>query len=121
MSTEIEQVTGAYGFGSAAVRGVRLTITAYPEGGPNTPITCTANLYLTQTFPSFDCRGFVSGTSGAAWLRVTRHGTQIVGVIGGLNQGGCHDYTSYSSRLARDADNAYVRASGDVRRRIVMG
>lgn len=113
VSTEIEQVTGGYGLGSAAVRGERVTITGYPAGGPNNPITCAANVYLTQTFPSFDCRGFVSGTSGAPWLQVTHHGTQIVGVIGGLNQGGCRDYTSYSSPLARDADNAYVRASDD--------
>lgn len=113
ISTQIEQLTGAYELGSAVVRGQRVTVTGYPAGGPNDPITCTAKVYVTQTFPSFDCRGFVGGTSGAPWLRVTRHGTQIVGVIGGLNQGGCYDYTSYSSRLAPEADPAYLRATGD--------
>jgi V8-like Glu-specific endopeptidase len=109
--TTIEQVTGAYTLGSTAARGERVTITGYPAGGANNPITCTTSTYLTKEFPTFDCRGYVGGTSGTPWLRATSHGTQIVGVIGGLNQGGCHDYTSYSSPLARDADEAYHRAS----------
>ena len=112
-STEIEHVTGAYKLGPTAVRGQRVTVLGYPAGGANSPITCAATIYITETFPSFDCRGYVSGTSGSPWLRVTRHGTEIVGVIGGLNQGGCHDYTSYSSPLARDADDAYHRAADD--------
>jgi V8-like Glu-specific endopeptidase len=110
-STEIEQVTGGYDLGSTAARGARVTITGYPAGGTNSPITCATKVYLTNGFPSFDCRGFVGGTSGAPWLRVTSQGRQIVGVIGGLNQGGCYDYTSYSSRLARHAHVAYRRAS----------
>jgi V8-like Glu-specific endopeptidase len=111
--TEIEQVTGGYDLGSAAVRGERVMITGYPAGSTNSPITCASKVYLTEGFPSFDCRGFVGGTSGAPWLRVTAHGQEIVGVIGGLNQGGCYDYTSYSSRLARHARAAYRRASKD--------
>jgi V8-like Glu-specific endopeptidase len=108
--TTIEQVTGAYTLGSTAARGQRVTLTGYPAGSANNPITCTTKTYLTREFPTFDCRGYVGGTSGTPWLRATSHGTRIVGVIGGLNQGGCHDYTSYSSPLARDADDAYRRA-----------
>jgi V8-like Glu-specific endopeptidase len=108
--TEIEQVTGAYQLGSAARSGQRVTVTGYPGGGANYPITCAVSVYMAQGFPSFDCRGFVDGTSGSPWLRVTRHGSQIVGVIGGLNQGGCYDYTSYSSPLATDVDDVYARA-----------
>ncbi len=110
---EIEHVTGAYHLGSVAVRGQRVTVTGYPAGSADDPITCTTTVYLTRGFPSFDCRGFVGGTSGSPWLRLTRHGIQIVGVIGGLDQGGCYDYTSYSSPLAGDADDAYSRASDD--------
>jgi V8-like Glu-specific endopeptidase len=109
--SSIERTTGGYGLGSTATHGQTVTVTGYPAGGTNSPITCTAKIYLTENFPSFDCRGYVSGTSGSPWLRPTSHGTEIVGVIGGLNQGGCHDYTSYSSPLSRDADGAYVRAS----------
>lgn len=108
--TEIEQVTGAYDLGRTAVRGQRVTITGYPAGGANDPITCVARVYLTKGFPSFDCRGFVGGTSGSPWLRITPRGVQIVSIIGGLNQGGCYDYTSYSSPLGPDADDAYLRA-----------
>ncbi len=109
--TEIEHVTGAFALGATPGRGVRVAVTGYPAGAANDPITCSTTTYLTHTFPSFDCRGYVAGTSGSPWLRTTKTGTEIVGVIGGLNQGGCYDYTSYSSPLARDADDSYRRAS----------
>ncbi len=109
--TEIERVTGAFALGVTPRRGMRVTVTGYPAGAANDPITCATSTYVTRSFPSFDCRGYVGGTSGSPWLRTTRSGTEIVGVIGGLNQGGCHDYTSYSSPLARDADDSYRRAS----------
>lgn len=114
VSTEIEQVTGAYQLGSTAVRGQRVIITGYPGGGSNDPITCRTRVYLTRGFPSFDCHGFVGGTSGSPWLAPTRHGMQIVGVIGGLDQGGCQEYTSYSSPLGSDADTAYHGASDEL-------
>jgi V8-like Glu-specific endopeptidase len=110
---EVEDVTGGYRLGPTATRGQRVTITGYPAGSNNDPIVCVAMVYVTETFPSFDCRGFVGGTSGSPWLQSTRSGTEIVGVIGGLNQGGCYDYTSYSSPLARDADDPYLRAAED--------
>ena len=109
--TQIEHVTGAYSLGATPRRGMRVTVTGYPAGTNDDPITCSATTYLTRSFPSFDCRGYVSGTSGSPWLHATASGTQIVGVIGGLNQGGCHDYTSYSSPLAHDAEDSYRRAS----------
>ena len=111
MRTEIERVTGAFALGATPRRGMRVTVTGYPAGAANDPITCSTTTYVTRSFPSFDCRGYVGGTSGSPWLRTTRSGTEIVGVIGGLNQGGCYDYTSYSSPLARDADDSYRRAS----------
>jgi V8-like Glu-specific endopeptidase len=113
--TPVEQVTGAYKLGMTATRGQTVTITGYPAGTANDAITCTTKTYLTREFPTFDCRGYVGGTSGTPWLRVTRHDTELVGVIGGLAQGGCDDYTSYSSPLAGDADDAYQRASRHAR------
>jgi V8-like Glu-specific endopeptidase len=113
--TAIERVTGGYVLGRTAIRGQRVSVTGYPAGSTNDPITCTTKTYLTGAFPSFDCRGYVGGTSGTPWLRLTRHGSQIVGIIGGLNQGGCHDYRSYSPPLARDAADAYRRASEHAR------
>lgn len=111
VSTEIEQVTDAYALGSTAQRGQRITVTGYPAGSTTDAITCNTTVYLTGTYPAFDCRGYVGGTSGSPWLQESSQGPEIVGIIGGLNQGGCHDYTSYSSPLARDAKGAYLRAS----------
>lgn len=110
---EIEQVTGAYKLGSTAVSGHRVTITGYPAGSTDDPITCTTKVYLEDAFPSFNCRGFVDGTSGSPWLRATGQGSEIVGVIGGLDQGGCSANTSYSSPLTEEVHIAYVRASDD--------
>jgi len=107
------QVTGGYRLGSTAPRGQRVTITGYPAGPANSPITCTARIYLTGEFPSFHCSGYVGGTSGSPWLRATGRGPEIVGVIGGLHQGGCRDSKSYSSPLARRAHDAYRRASAN--------
>ncbi len=107
--TEIEQVTGAYGLGLVARRGERVTVTGYPRGTSNDPITCTAAIRMTDEFPTFDCHGYVGGTSGSPWVLQTAHGPRIVGVIGGLNQGGCVEYTSYSSPLS-GALSTYRRA-----------
>jgi V8-like Glu-specific endopeptidase len=115
VQTQIEQVTGAYELGFTATRGDRVNVTGYPGGPQDDPVTCTTSVYRTRGFPSFDCRGFVGGTSGSPWLRLTPRGAEIVGVIGGLNQGGCHDYTSYSSPLAAEAHAAYRRAADGAR------
>ena len=111
VQTQIEQVTGAYQLGFTAARGDRVNVTGYPGGAQDDPVTCATKVYVTRGFPSFDCRGFVGGTSGSPWLRVTPHGRQVVGVIGGLHQGGCQEYTSYSSQLAAAARAAYQRAA----------
>jgi V8-like Glu-specific endopeptidase len=111
--TEIQQVTGAYALGSTARAGEQATITGYPAGTDNDPITCSVKIYLTREFPSFDCHGYVAGTSGTPWLHATAHGLEIVGVIGGRNQGGCYDYTSYSSPLTSAVLTAYERAASN--------
>ncbi len=112
--TEIQQVTGAYRLGTTATSGERITVPGDPAGTDNDPITCTTTTYMAHGFPSFDCRGYVSGTSGSPWLADAATDPTIVGVIGGLNQGGCVDYTSYSSPLDQTTRIAYARASDEV-------
>jgi Trypsin-like peptidase domain len=112
--TEIQRVTGGYRLGSTAVTGEPVTVTGYPAGARNDPITCTAKIYLTHGFPSFDCRGYVGGTSGSPWLHATAHGPEIVGVIGGLNDGGCIDSISSSPVIAGHAHAVYHRAATGV-------
>ena len=78
VKTEVEQVTGAFSLGATPRRGLHVTVTGYPAGTTNDPIACSTTTYLTRSFPSFDCGGYVSGTSGSPWLRVTASGTEIV-------------------------------------------
>lgn len=106
----IEQVTGAYELGASPHSGEAITVVGYPAGSDNDAITCQTTVYFTGAFPSFDCRGYVGGTSGGPWLVHTAGGTLVVGVIGGMNQGGCVDSTSYSSPLT-EAGPVFVRAS----------
>jgi V8-like Glu-specific endopeptidase len=108
---EIEQVAGAFLLGGDPRSGEAITVLGYPAGSDNDAITCRTTLYFTGAFPSFDCRGYVGGTSGGPWLVRSARGVRIVGVIGGLNQGGCVDSTSYSSLLTRVAGRVYAMAS----------
>jgi V8-like Glu-specific endopeptidase len=109
--TAIQQVTGAYRVGDEPRSGQAITVLGYPEVSDKGPRTCQTKVYLTDGFPSFDCRGYVAGTSGGPWLVQTSSGTRVVGIIGGRNEGGCVDSSSYSSPLTQAARRAYVKAS----------
>lgn len=107
---QVEQVTGANRLGSSAFAGESVRIPAYPAGTNNYPITCTASLYFFGPYLAFNCDPYVSGTSGSPFLVHTHLGAKVVGVIGGLHQGGCVSSTSYSSPFGRAAGRAYLRA-----------
>jgi hypothetical protein len=110
-SVSIEQVTGAYQLGGKPRSGEAISVLGYPTGSADDAITCRTAVYFTGTFPSFDCHGYVGGTSGGPWLAGTGPSTSIVGVIGGMNQGGCVDYTSYTSLLSQVARQVYTQAA----------
>jgi V8-like Glu-specific endopeptidase len=60
----------------------------------------------------FDCAGYYGGTSGSPFLlnyNHARHRGQVIGVIGGYQEGGNVDYISYSSYFDHDVWN--LRAS----------
>ncbi|MGC0311812.1 trypsin-like serine peptidase [Kitasatospora acidiphila] len=91
------QIEDAVGGGSpiAVGRGFDLpvTVTGYPADHEE-PITCSARTTSqSATQEEFDCAGFSDGTSGSPWL--TGDG-QLVGVIGGYQQGGDSPDISYS-------------------------
>lgn len=104
---EIEDVTGAYTLGSAPTPGAPVTVDAYVAGVNDRPISCTSTVYETSEFPSFDCNGYENGTSGGPWLR----GSSVVGVIGGLHQGGCFPSTSYTSAFGAATAADWKRAA----------
>jgi len=90
-----------------------VTIPAYLTGANDAQITCTAPSQIRQGYPSFDCGGYSGGTSGAPWITVATPDSPatVTGVIGGLNQGGCLDSTSYSSDFGTDIYVLILRAT----------
>jgi V8-like Glu-specific endopeptidase len=108
---EIEQVTGGNRLGSVAIAGERVHVPAYPAGANNDPITCTGPLYLHGIYPAFNCNPYVGGTSGAPFLIRGAGDTRVVGLIGGLHQGGCDSWTSYSAPFGHPAETTYLRAA----------
>jgi hypothetical protein len=103
----VEDVTGpAAELGAAPAGGTSVTVDGYVAGSGGQPITCTAPVYYTSGFPSFDCAGFADGVSGGPWLAAG----QVVGVIGGLHQGGCTPSSSYSSAFGSDVAALLARA-----------
>jgi V8-like Glu-specific endopeptidase len=90
--------------------GQRVRVPAYPAGTNDRPITCETRAYEQDGYPAFDCDGLVGGTSGSPWLVSTPLGPAVSGVIGGLHQGGCVSWTSYSSALGMPAAIGYWRA-----------
>ena len=96
--------------GTAPPKGRGVTVIAYAAGLNDKPITCSTKTYLSGRYPAFDCHGFVGGTSGGPWL--AKNGTDLVvqGIIGGLHQGGCFEYTSYSPPFDRTTVAVFRRA-----------
>jgi V8-like Glu-specific endopeptidase len=109
-----EDVVGANTLGRAPAARTSVTVTGYAFGTNDDPVFCTAPVYYTQTWPTFDCDGFADGTSGSPL--VADHA--VLGVIGGLHEGGCTVSTSYSAPFADAVQALYSRAasggSGDV-------
>jgi hypothetical protein len=80
-------------------------------GTADKPITCRAPVYFLKGYPAFNCGGYQGGVSGSPWL--VGHGKvrTVVGIIGGLHQGGCTPGTSYSAALGGAAHAALKRAA----------
>jgi len=109
---QIQTVTGGARLGTAPRSGATVTVPAYAVGLDDEPLTCTARVYYRGSFPAFNCDPYVNGTSGAPWLERSGAGWVVVGVIGGLHQGGCQSWTSYSSPFGP----AISRAESDAAR-----
>lgn len=111
----VEDRTGpAARLGTAPPAGAQVTVDGYVAGSGGRPITCTAPVYYTDGFPSFDCAGYADGVSGGPWYS----GGRVVGLIGGLHLGGCTPDTSYSpafgAAIARLLRRAEAGGPGDL-------
>jgi len=109
----VQDVTGGNVLGLAPRPGEVITDVAYNSGINDQPIKCQVPVYYTAGFPTFNCHGYVGGSSGSPWLYHVpgTHFTLVVGVIGGLHQGGCYEYTSYSSAFRIDVYRLLIRAT----------
>ncbi|CAN5626486.1 hypothetical protein BH10ACT8_BH10ACT8_13000 [soil metagenome] len=97
----------------ATTRGQSLVVSGYTAGLNDAPIICATTEYRTSGFPSFDCPGFAGGTSGSPWITdydATTGTGDLVGVIGGLHQGGCDQATSYSAPFGPTTEQTYQQA-----------
>ncbi|WP_441246213.1 trypsin-like serine peptidase [Kitasatospora sp. McL0602] len=105
---QIQDVLGANRLATDLGFGVRVSVTGYPNSS-EIPITCSVRtLRQTDTQERFDCYGYTDGTSGSPWL--TRSG-QVIGVIGGYQQGGATDQTSYSITFDKRVSELYRQAT----------
>jgi len=109
----LQSVTGGNVLGMAPGPGQRVTVAGYQVGRDDQPVICAPLVYLTGGYPSFDCAGYVAGTSGAPWIAGYKSSTgagTITAVIGGLNQGGCSSGTSYSAPFTAATRQLLARA-----------
>jgi V8-like Glu-specific endopeptidase len=91
-------------------------VIGYPKS-TNAPVTCTAPASAIDRTGYqqlvFDCGGFTDGTSGGPFLMQVNHrsGTgEVVGVIGGYQEGGDLPSISYSARFLLNVARLYREA-----------
>ncbi|MGW7579497.1 trypsin-like serine peptidase, partial [Streptomyces sp. NPDC054765] len=111
----VEDVTGAERIRFDAPAGRPAQLTGYPED-QDAPVSCrhTADAQ-SPTQLRFPCTGFPNGTSGGPMLTDLDPATgtgSLIGVIGGLDEGG-DDLVSYSSRFGGDVAALYRRAAAE--------
>ncbi|MCO1582495.1 trypsin-like peptidase domain-containing protein [Crossiella sp. SN42] len=103
----IEDRTGAQRLLLDSRREQVVEVLGYPVREQR-PVTCrnwTAEFSRTQR--GFDCRGYLTGTSGGPWL--TARG-EVVGLVGGFQFGGDEVLHNYSPYLGDQARALYERA-----------
>ncbi len=109
----VDSVTGGSAVSLTQQVGAEVTVPAYPAGLGDAPITCSTTTFGEQGFFGFRCAGYFGGTSGAPWFDESGDpaaGSVIMGVVGGLHQGGCDDAVSYSPYFGGDLLVLEIRA-----------
>lgn len=119
-AVRIQDVTGGNLLGTAPAPGTRITDIAYNAGIDDRPIRCTVPVHSTKGYPGFLCSNYQGGVSGSPFLARSALGTRtVVGVIGGLHQGGCYDWASYSSRFTPAVYRLLARAASHAKPDVV--
>ncbi|MEH0545252.1 trypsin-like serine protease [Streptomyces sp. B21-105] len=107
----VEDVVGGNRFTPGTATGATpVTVTGYPSA-KEAPIRCVNKPTVhTATQQRIACPGFSGGTSGSPW--VNGYG-EVVGILGGHEQGGSTDDVSYSVVLGPEAAALYREATSD--------
>ncbi|WP_329337483.1 trypsin-like peptidase domain-containing protein [Streptomyces sp. NBC_00663] len=105
----IEDVVGGNRFTTGTATGATaVTLTGYPHSR-EVPVRCTNKpVAHSRTQQRIACPDFSGGTSGSPWVNGDG---QVVGVLGGHEEGGVTDDISYSVVLGREAAELYRRAA----------
>ena len=116
-SATLESVTGGLPVGQAALTSAErdVTVMGYVAGSNDNPVTCAAPLGQTQGYPTFNCHGFFDGSSGSPFLWSDRgRAPVLVGVLGGLHQGGCFEWNSFSAPFDATIYRVLARATNNL-------
>lgn len=107
----VEDVVGGNRFVAGMATGATaVTITGYPNSG-EVPVSCTNKPTAhSPTQQRIECPGLSGGTSGSPWVNGDR---EVVGILGGHEEGGSTDDVSYSVVLGKEAAELYRDAAAD--------
>ncbi|GAA2319136.1 hypothetical protein GCM10010234_76880 [Streptomyces hawaiiensis] len=107
---QVQDVVGGNRFVTGTATGATaVTVTGYPNAR-ETPVSCTDKPTAhSRTQQRIACPGFSGGTSGSPWVNGDG---QVVGVLGGHDQGGTTPGVSYSIVLGTEAERLYRGAAG---------
>ena len=105
----VEDIVGGNRFATGRATGATaVTITGYPNSEEN-PITCTNKPSVhSRTQQRIECPAFTGGTSGSPWIN---NEGEVVGILGGHEQGGSTSDISYSVVLNSKAAALYRTAA----------
>lgn len=108
---DIEDVVGGNRFATGMATGATaVTVTGYPST-TDQPISCTNKPTAhSRTQQRIECPSFPGGTSGSPWVNGDQ---EVVGVLGGHEQGGATPDISYSVVLGKEAAELYRDATAD--------
>ncbi|MEU1041986.1 trypsin-like serine peptidase [Streptomyces sp. NPDC005551] len=107
----LEDVVGGNSLATGQATGATaVTVTGYPRSR-EVPITCTNRPTAhSATQQRIACPAFTGGTSGSPWVNGDG---QVVGVIGGHEEGGDTADVSYSAVLGEEAAALHRRATAE--------
>ncbi|MFF4910464.1 trypsin-like peptidase domain-containing protein [Streptomyces sp. NPDC001260] len=107
----VEDVVGGNRFVAGTATGATaVTVTGYPNSR-EVPVSCTNKPTAhSPTQQRIECPALSGGTSGSPWVNGDG---QVVGVLGGHEEGGSTDDVSYSVVLRTEAAELYRDATAD--------